>query len=345
VNVWSARRRNSRGRDGVHSPQSMFWKQRLPKRHSAASRLYRREFYIVPIPFRSYAPGFHLTPRLSLLPPSICSRCDSEPRSGTSKPRLGKRRPATRIASAPPWSRRFRPAGPACPVMSSDTHIVPLFVATPKNASGPAICCWKSTKSTSRPINYPKPSATAPIGCVITPSPLHDDGLIDSLAESLVAGPPGSSCGLPLDEKSLPRNSAPTPLPKRENPPIGVEKTTSLWLCRSFQSGYTPSRRSGLVALRRARVPHAKMFRESSTCCTTGAVLIAAHSALLVFPFSGCKLRRPPCPAYAARPLPPRPDLFPVAGDLFATSVAVLRLGFGFATASLRFPPSISARS
>jgi len=84
--------------------------------------------------------------------------------------------------------------------MSSETHIVPLFVAIPKPASGPATSCWKSTTFYIQPINYPT-VAKGTERLRITPSPYHDDALIDQLAEALLQV--WERLGLPLQKKSL----------------------------------------------------------------------------------------------------------------------------------------------
>jgi len=72
--------------------------------------------------------------------------------------------------------------------------------AIPKNASGPAILLLEEHHIYIQPINYPT-VAKGTERLRITPSPYHDDGLIDQLAEALLQV--WERLGLPLHEKSL----------------------------------------------------------------------------------------------------------------------------------------------
>ena len=86
------------------------------------------------------------------------------------------------------------------PVMSSDTHIVPLFVGDPEKCKQASDLLLEEHHIYIQPINYPT-VAKGTERLRITPSPYHDDGLIDHLAEALVQV--WERLGLPLNEKSL----------------------------------------------------------------------------------------------------------------------------------------------
>ena len=84
--------------------------------------------------------------------------------------------------------------------MSSDTHIVPLFVGDPEKCKQASDMLLEEHGIYIQPINYPT-VAKGSERLRITPSPYHDDGLIDQLAEALLQV--WDRLGLPLKQKSL----------------------------------------------------------------------------------------------------------------------------------------------
>jgi 5-aminolevulinate synthase len=140
---------------------------------------------------RSYAPGFIFT---TSLPPAICSAATAAIRhlktSSWERDRHQDR--AARVKAI------LTAAG--LPVMSSETHIVPLFVGNPEKCKRACDMLLQEHDIYIQPINYPT-VAKGTERLRITPSPYHDDGLIDQLAEALLQV--WERLGLPLHEKSL----------------------------------------------------------------------------------------------------------------------------------------------
>ena len=125
---------------------------------------------------RSYAPGFIFT---TALPPSVCAAATAAIRhlktSQWERDRHQDRAARTKAVLA----------AAALPVMTSPTHIVPVFVGDPERCKQASDLLLSEHGIYIQPINYP----TVPKGAErlrITPSPYHYDGLIDSLAKALV---------------------------------------------------------------------------------------------------------------------------------------------------------------
>jgi 5-aminolevulinate synthase len=125
---------------------------------------------------RSYAPGFIFT---TALPPAICAAATAAIRhlktSQWERERHQDR--AARVKAV------LNAAG--LPVMPSATHIVPVLVGDPEKCKQASDMLLADHGIYIQPINYP----TVPRGMErlrITPSPYHDDVLIDALAEALV---------------------------------------------------------------------------------------------------------------------------------------------------------------
>jgi 5-aminolevulinate synthase len=125
---------------------------------------------------RSYAPGFIFT---TALPPAVCAAATAAIRhlktSSWERERHQDRAARTKAVLA----------AAALPVMESPTHIVPLFVGDPERCKQASDLLLADHGIYIQPINYP----TVPKGLErlrITPSPYHDDALIDTLAEALV---------------------------------------------------------------------------------------------------------------------------------------------------------------
>jgi len=125
---------------------------------------------------RSHAPGFIFT---TALPPGICAAATAAIRHlKTSKAeREMHQQRAARVKSVLKAT--------ALPVMPTDTHIVPILVGHAEQCKAASDLLLSDHRIYIQPINYP----TVPRGMErlrITPTPNHDDQLIDTLAEALV---------------------------------------------------------------------------------------------------------------------------------------------------------------
>jgi len=125
---------------------------------------------------RLYAPGFIFT---TALPPPICAAATA----------------AIRHLKASNWerARHQQRAGrvkavldlAGLPVMPSETHIVPVLVGDPERCKAASDLLLTEHGIYIQPINYP----TVPRGTErlrITPTPYHDDALVDALAKALL---------------------------------------------------------------------------------------------------------------------------------------------------------------
>jgi 5-aminolevulinate synthase len=125
---------------------------------------------------RSYAPGFIFT---TALPPAICAAAASSIRHLKAS-QWERQRHQERVART---KALLTAAG--LPVMPSVTHIVPIAVGDPEMCKAASELLLNEHGVYIQPINYP----TVPKGTErlrVTPSPYHDDALIDALAEALV---------------------------------------------------------------------------------------------------------------------------------------------------------------
>ncbi len=140
---------------------------------------------------RSYAPGFIFT---TALPPAICAAAAAAIRhlktSHWERERHQER--AARVKSV------LTHAG--LPVMPNDTHIVPIMVGDPEKCKAACDLLLSEHGIYIQPINYPTVSRGTE-RLRITPSPYHEDALIDALAEALVDV--WQRLGLPLGKRAL----------------------------------------------------------------------------------------------------------------------------------------------
>jgi 5-aminolevulinate synthase len=124
---------------------------------------------------RSHAPGFIFT---TALPPPICAAATAAIRhlKSSESERDGQRDRARRVKLALQAAR--------LPVMSSESHIVPLLVGDPAKCKAASDLLLGEHGIYIQPINYP----TVPRGSErlrITPTPCHDEGMIGDLVSAL----------------------------------------------------------------------------------------------------------------------------------------------------------------
>src|SRR6516165_1385447 len=124
---------------------------------------------------RSYAPGFIFT---TALPPPVCAAATAAIRhlKSSNWERARHQERAGRVKAV------LNAA--ALPVMPSDTHIVPVMVGDPEHCKAASDLLLAEHGIYIQPINYP----TVPRGSErlrITPTPYHDDALVDALAAAL----------------------------------------------------------------------------------------------------------------------------------------------------------------
>jgi 5-aminolevulinate synthase len=140
---------------------------------------------------RSYAPGFIFT---TALPPAVCAAATA----------------AIRHLKTSSWERERHQdragrtksvlAAAGLPIMPNETHIVPVFVGNPERCKQASDLLLERHGIYIQPINYPT-VARGTERLRITPSPYHDDTLIDELAEALVDV--WEELGLPLNQRAL----------------------------------------------------------------------------------------------------------------------------------------------
>jgi len=126
---------------------------------------------------RSYAPEFIFT---TALPPALCAaaRASIEHLKVSGQERDMHQRQVQRTKDVL--------AAAGLPVMATSTHIVPLMVGDARLCKAASDMLLERHNIYIQPINYP----TVPKGTErlrITPTPLHDDGMIAELRDALVA--------------------------------------------------------------------------------------------------------------------------------------------------------------
>jgi 5-aminolevulinate synthase len=140
---------------------------------------------------RSYAPGFIFT---TALPPPVCAAATAAIQH-LKESQWERERHQNRVGRV----KAVLNTG-GLPVMPNETHIVPLMVGDPETCKEASDLLLTEHGIYIQPINYP----TVPRGAErlrITPTPYHDDALIDALAEALVDV--WGRLGLPLKYRAL----------------------------------------------------------------------------------------------------------------------------------------------
>jgi 5-aminolevulinate synthase len=125
---------------------------------------------------RSYAPGFIFT---TALPPAVCAAAGASIRHLKSS-QWERDRHQERVART-----KAVLTASGLPVMPSDTHIVPVAVGDPEQCKAASDLLLSEHGIYIQPINFP----TVPKGTErlrVTPTPYHDDHMIDALAQALV---------------------------------------------------------------------------------------------------------------------------------------------------------------
>jgi 5-aminolevulinate synthase len=124
---------------------------------------------------RSHAPGFIFT---TALPPPICAAATAAVRhlKASELERERHKRATARTKSA------LELAG--LPIVQNDTHIVPVMVGDPRRCKTASDLLLREYGIYVQPINYPT-VARGTERLRITATPLHEEGLIDDLAEAL----------------------------------------------------------------------------------------------------------------------------------------------------------------
>jgi 5-aminolevulinate synthase len=140
---------------------------------------------------RSHAPGYIFS---TALPPAICAGALAAVRhlKISQLERDRHQDQAARVKAV------LNAAG--LPVMSNDTHIVPVLIGDPDKCKEASDLLLAEHGIYIQSINYP----TVPRGTErlrITPTPYHDDALIDALAKALIDV--WGRLGLPLQHRAL----------------------------------------------------------------------------------------------------------------------------------------------